>query len=143
MGNGGKNISKAVILSLGLLLFLAAGAAAGMQYTEKPGFCASCHVMEPMQASWGHSAHGGVAGCNDCHAPAGKLEKVFFKATSGLGHLYFNTTGQIPDNIRALEKSRKIIQTNCLRCHGELLDDTRMGGGKYCFECHRSTPHGQ
>ncbi|MHB8169932.1 MAG: cytochrome c nitrite reductase small subunit [Thermincolia bacterium] len=138
-----KSYTKGIILALGLLLLVAGGATAGLKYTEKPGFCVSCHVMEPMQTTWEHSAHGGVVGCNDCHAPADKVEKILYKAISGTGHMYFNTTGQIPDNIRALEKSRKIIQSNCVRCHSQLVNDTKMGGGKYCFECHRSTPHGQ
>ena len=137
-----KSFLKLAVLVGSLLVFFVASAGAAMKYTERAQFCNSCHVMAPMFNSWGHSAHRQVS-CNDCHAPAGKGEKLFFKATSGLGHVYANTLGEVPENIRMKEKSARIIQANCLRCHGELLADTKMGGGKYCFDCHRDTPHGQ
>lgn len=137
-----KSFIKLALLVGALLVFFAASAGATMQYTERARFCTSCHVMAPMFNSWGHSAHRQVS-CNDCHAPAGKGEKLLFKATSGLGHVYANTLGEVPDNIRLKEKSARIIQANCLRCHGELLEDTKKGGGKYCFDCHRDTPHKQ
>lgn len=136
-----KNL-KYSVLFVGLFLFAGIAFAGGMKYTEKPSFCTACHVMNPMFESWEVSDHKAVASCNDCHAPSNKSSKYVFKATTGMGHLYNNLKGE-HENIDATAKSKDLIQQNCVRCHQELIIDTHMGGGKYCIECHRNTPHGR
>jgi cytochrome c nitrite reductase small subunit len=60
--------------------------------------------------------------------------------------VYAFTTGNIPVAIRASEKTKGIIQTNCLRCHEDTVESVVMGAqayDRYCWECHRSVSHGE
>src|SRR3989338_11030347 len=53
------------ILILLAVLFVA-GSIAAVIYTERPKFCASCHIMKPYYASWKESAHKEI-NCLMCH----------------------------------------------------------------------------
>ena len=58
---------------------------------------------------------------------------------------YAFTTGNIPVAIRASDKTKSIIQDNCLRCHNDTVENIMMGAqsfDRYCWDCHRSTAHG-
>ena len=51
------------------------------------------------------------------------------------------------------EAGKKVVHQNCIRCHSELLTDSRLMNynksthefrlGRDCLECHRVTPHGR
>ncbi len=50
-----------------------------------------------------------------------------------------------------LEPGNKVVQENCIRCHGDLtemvkanvsFEETLEGNGKRCWDCHREVPHG-
>ena len=95
-----------------------------------------------------------VASCNDCHVPHNNVfNKYYFKAKDGLYHASVFTTHSEPQVIRAKEPSVKVIQSNCIRCHGDQVMDAKLEGfvathkadrtDRLCWECHRDVPHGR
>ncbi len=110
--------------------------------TDDPKACLNCHQMKPEYESWFHSRHSTEATCNDCHLPRGLLTKWAGKAQAGLRHTYKFYTGDHPINIRIESLSKSIVQGNCQECHRQLVNEVKSGDGRYCFDCHRSTPHG-
>lgn len=129
-------------------VYLASVSNALSYLSDDPKACINCHVMGPEYASWQHSSHARVASCNDCHVPHDStLKKYWFKANDGLRHSYLYTTRQERQVIQPIEESRRVIQQNCLRCHGELLRQASAPLGhpidRSCTDCHREVPHGR
>lgn len=111
---------------------------------ETAGFCGRCHAMDSQVESYFHSAHREDVTCGDCHDPHGLMSGSVYAAYTGTRDVYRVVSGTIPPEITATGTSQKVIQGNCLRCHGEMLGevgDTSRGDGMYCFDCHRRTPH--
>ncbi len=116
--------------------------ALGLDGTE---FCGSCHVMQPQVDTYTHSAHKINATCGDCHVPHSLVRGAFNKAWTGTIDMIGVIRNKDPYEIKASDHAKDIIQENCVRCHEGLLNqigDTMTDGGKYCFDCHRNTPHG-
>ncbi len=116
----------------------------GTELSSTNEFCASCHVMKPMYESSFHNIHRAPqVNCKDCHLPNDNVVKLLsYKAYSGIKDVISNTVGP-PEIIRTTAVSKKIIQTNCIRCHATLVQNIPFDGGKLCFDCHRSIPHAQ
>ena len=132
------------LLTIGLALVITGFAGwKGVEISSTNEFCGSCHVMKPMLESSFHSVHRAPqVNCKDCHLPNDNVVKMLgYKAYSGIKDVVSNTVGP-PDQIRVTLTSKKIIQSNCVRCHATLVQNISPDGGKYCFECHRSIPHG-
>lgn len=111
-----------------------------------PATCNNCHVMDAVYEGWYHGGHKQWATCADCHTPHALIPKYFVKTRSGINHVSAFVLGEIPAAIRARESSLEIVQENCLRCHAETVSDVPAGqadAGRYCFDCHRDTAHGQ
>ena len=92
-------------------------------YSKTPGFCSSCHIMEPYVASWRQSSHKDVL-CNKCHFPPGFKNYLRAKAA---------TTVELVKTITSTEGSMphaEISDASCLRegCH-----ETRLLDGKVPF----------
>lgn len=128
-------------VGLALLLTFSLGTKAMLNYTDRPEFCLSCHIMEPAYESWFHSAHYGDASCSDCHVPHQNLAvKLIGKGTDGLWDFYRFYTNQVPDPIRISTRGSKTVRENCLRCHGTIMENVNYDG-RNCWECHRSISH--
>lgn len=152
-----------------LLLSLMGGLASGLGATvvvvsrapsylsDAPEVCVNCHVMVPSYATWQRSSHARVAVCNDCHVPHDNVVAHYaFKARDGLRHSAMFTLRLEPQVLRASPGAVPVIQANCMRCHGGLVDtvDTVQStcpkdrtfsaetGFRPCWDCHRDTPHG-
>lgn len=147
---------KASVISgtlLGGLVGLALGVGAytfiyakGYSYlSNNPQACANCHVMENQYSGWLKSSHHSAATCNDCHTPHDLLGKYATKAENGFWHSFYFTTGAYPENIQAREKSRRITERNCRRCHSDIADDVsspHAGQGELsCLRCHGHVGH--
>jgi cytochrome c nitrite reductase small subunit len=122
--------------------------------SDKPETCVNCHVMAPQYATWQHGSHGRVTTCNDCHVPHDTfVRKYLFKARDGLRHASMFTLRLEPQVIRIKEAGIGVVQENCIRCHGHLVDRVSLkevtamsahaGDGPLCWSCHRETPHGR
>ncbi len=138
-------IALGTIVGLFLLVAVVLQVPAVGQTIGSPKACGTCHVMTYEVVTLEHSAHHNLA-CLDCHAATGFVEKPVEEFKSATRHLYIFITDKTPDVIHPLEESRKIVQENCVRCHTSTLGDTHLATQKeaerYCFECHRETPHG-
>jgi cytochrome c nitrite reductase small subunit len=113
---------------------------------EDPTTCNNCHVMQSAYENWYHGGHMNWAKCSDCHTPHALIPKYLVKAESGYHHVSAFTFGNIPDSIRAKEKSLRVVQDNCIRCHAETVAEIASGpmdSERYCFECHRNVAHGE
>ena len=147
-----------VIILLGILtgfgFFIIYVSKAPSYLSDDPETCVNCHIMAPQYATWNHSSHREVAGCNDCHVPHNNvISKYFFEAKDGLRHAAVFTLRSEPQVIQAKEASSNVVQQNCVRCHTSLVTDSRMElyddqfndlrTGRRCIECHRETPHGR
>ncbi len=121
---------------------------------DKPETCVNCHIMAPQYATWSHSSHRETTNCNDCHVPQNNVfSKYYFKAKDGLRHATVFTLRREPQVIFIREDGKEVVHRNCIRCHENLLTDSRLmlysdkivmdRKDRKCWECHRETPHGR
>jgi cytochrome c nitrite reductase small subunit len=107
--------------------------------------CMNCHVMRDSFASWERSSHHAVAVCNDCHTPPGFFRKYAEKARAGLFDSVAFTSGRYADPIEISEKSARLAERACRKCHAEFLasvDRTHAESDEMsCISCHRSAGH--
>ncbi|MFZ6034004.1 MAG: cytochrome c nitrite reductase small subunit [Melioribacter sp.] len=147
-----------VILTLGIitgLVFHILYVSNAVSYvSDDPEVCVNCHVMNPEYATWQRGSHGKVATCNDCHVPQDNIiEKLWFKANDGLRHATIFTLRLEPQVIQIKEAGKKAVQENCIRCHTNQIHPIALRAinnrsvadqtERYCWECHRETPHGK
>ena len=66
-----------VLVPVGILAItvLSVGTVGFVEVSSQPGFCKSCHVMEPYYQSWTTSSHREVT-CIECHIPPGVRSEV-------------------------------------------------------------------
>ena len=136
----------AAVIALGFFVFVTDAPAYG---GSAPETCANCHVMDSQYENWYHAPHEKVTECVDCHLPHANVAVYYLeKGRQGAKDVYAFTTGNIPIAIRASDKTKGIIQENCIRCHQDTVENIVMGTGvqsfdRYCWECHRSVAHGE
>ncbi len=133
----------AAILAFGVFVYATdAPAYAG----TNPSTCNNCHVMDAQYENWYHASHERFATCVECHLPHDNLIHYYTaKAQTGLHDVYFFSTGQTPQMIRAKPATDEIIQANCVRCHQETVENIMAGVqtfDRHCWDCHRSVAHG-
>ena len=145
---------KGVILaaSVGLLLGLAGFTfhyGEGLSYfSTDPAACVNCHIMRPQYESWQKGSHHAVAGCIDCHLPHEFLPKWLAKAENGFLHSKGFTLQNFPEPIFIRERNQRVLHTNCLHCHFDLVQELLPGSTTdanaiSCVHCHRSVGHGE
>lgn len=117
----------------------------GSYLGNDPKACANCHIMQDHLDAWVKSTHRSVATCNDCHTPEGFVPKYFTKAEHGFFHSLAFTTGDFHEPIRMKERSRRVTENACRKCHQSIVQqiDTRPahGEGMSCIRCHASVGH--
>ena len=100
-----------------ICLLLFGGCAWGaLEYTHKPRFCLSCHVMEPYYTAWETSSHN-MVGCVDCHYPPG-LRYEFEGKLDAINQVVAYWTGTYDTKFYA-----EIEDISCMRsgCHDSRL----------------------
>lgn len=131
--------------------------AKGLSYlSSDPRACVNCHIMQPQYDGWQKASHHIAAVCIDCHVPQGFVPKYLVKAENGWRHGKLFTTGGFVEPIQVQAAGRRILEDNCVRCHGALTADMRGhgtssdggsgDGGKgelSCLHCHSTVGHGQ
>lgn len=149
-GRFGPMILLAV--SLGILLGLGGFTlryAEGLSYfSTDPRACANCHIMQPQFDSWQKASHHGVATCVNCHLPNDFVAKYIAKAENGYYHSKGFTFQDFPEPIAIKKENARILQENCLACHGDLTREmvhgaTRSSDTVQCVHCHASVGHGE
>ena len=146
-----KFLYSVLIISIGLLGGLGAytfNYAEGLSYlSNDPAACKNCHIMNDQYDSWRKGPHHAVATCNDCHVPRGFFEKYIAKAKNGYHHSKGFTLQDFQEPIRIKPGNSKILEKNCLGCHGDFVHDaltSRVSSTEElnCVHCHRGVGHG-
>ncbi len=109
--NSGR-AKKVMLVTLIVIVVLGVGAYAGMHYTSRPQFCATCHEIAPQAASYENSPHANAGvECLDCHAKPGTLGYIKRKVAS-YKEVYEQVTNQVPAKIEWTPHL-----DSCLDCH--------------------------
>jgi nitrate/TMAO reductase-like tetraheme cytochrome c subunit len=148
-----------------LLVMGGVGFGSFIEYSMKPDFCRSCHLMEPYYQAWHNSSHKNV-NCVECHFEPG-LENTIkgkWQASSQAAKFITNTYGSKPH--------AEIQDVSCMRsgCHEKRLlegkvkwdvttpdghkvsirfdhaphlQETRRGKQLRCVSCHSQIVQGQ
>ena len=116
-------------------------------FSSDPKACVNCHIMRPQFDSWQKASYHAVATCVGCHLPHTGLAKWIAKADNGYRHSRAFTFQDFHEPIMITESNSRILQDNCLSCHGGLLHDIVAGStsdpdATRCVHCHRSVGHG-
>jgi len=148
-------VDRAVLLvMLAVLTGIAAGIggytlvyAEGFSYASSDSkVCANCHIMNSQYDSWQKSSHHAAAGCVDCHLPRDFIGKWTAKALNGYHHSKAFTFQDFDEPIAIKPGNSRILQENCLGCHGDLVHDAAAETGRTgeftCVHCHQSVGHG-
>lgn len=121
--------------------------AAGLSYlSTDPSACVNCHIMRPQYDAWQKASHHTAATCADCHLPATFPDKYLVKAENGWSHSKAFTLQNFHEPIFITPKNMDILQDNCLRCHGDLLNEQSISyteGAPRCVRCHDAVGHGE
>ena len=150
-----SDYGKWLALSLALLLGLMVGVGSftflygqGFSYfSTDPRACVNCHIMRPQYDSWQKASHHTAAKCIDCHLPHDFVGKYIAKADNGYRHSWAFTFQDFHEPIQITPRNARILQNNCLACHGELVHPL-LGSGKTgasnvsCVHCHADVGHG-
>lgn len=136
----GGGIWLVVILALIVGVGMAIGTSLAITATDQARFCGGCHSMSEAALTHAKSIHAKLS-CNECHAPYNPFAKTPFKLKEGLRDIPATALGNIPDLIHAGERTREVIQENCLRCHGSVIESVNMTVKSHCTDCHRHVPH--
>jgi len=143
-----------VLVGSGLFTFISAEGASYL--SNDPKVCVNCHIMREQFDGWQHGSHHAVATCNDCHLPHDNvIHKFFVKGSNGFHHSEAFTTMNFHEPIRIKPGNAKVLEANCLRCHGELTgeitahgtlgvptDPTQKADLYGCVRCHQEVGHG-
>jgi len=143
------------LLLMAILAGLAMGVGAftfhygeGLSYfSTDPRACANCHIMNDEYNSWIKGPHHGAAKCIDCHLPHQFIPKYIAKANNGYHHSKGFTFQDFHEPIMIKPGNSRILQENCLRCHGDFVHDIIAGSkteadAVQCIHCHRLVGHG-
>ncbi len=147
-------LSKALlILAILMGMFMGVGVytftyGKGFSYfSSDPAACANCHIMRDEYDSWQKGTHHISAKCIDCHLPHDFIPKMIAKSDNGWRHSKAFTLQNFHEPIQITPRNAQILQENCIRCHGELVDSivhgtTTAPDAPRCVTCHRGVGHG-
>ena len=126
--------------------------------SSDPKACINCHVMNTQYATWQHSSHARAATCVECHLPTDSfIDKYIAKSVDGWNHSVAFTMDTYDHAIKISDYGAKRVQKNCISCHSSIAstvttnadkyhnfdDQSGLEGGRKCWECHKSVPHGK
>lgn len=143
-----------ITLGVGGYTFVAAKGASYL--SDDPAVCMNCHIMREQFDGWQKGSHHAQAICNDCHLPHDNaVHKYFVKASNGYFHSKAFTFQDFAEPIRIKPGNAKVLEDNCLRCHGALTSeitahgtlgvptDPKQKADLYgCVRCHQEVGHG-
>lgn len=110
-----------------MCLIMAVPVNVGVEYSNTPKFCGSCHIMDPYYDSWEKSAHSKFA-CTECHFPPSLKGKLGAK---------FQGFSQLVSYVTATEATRPTAHVedgSCTQCHAVETLGGRKDFGKVKFD---------
>ena len=147
----GKLLGVAIAVLLGAMVGLGSFTflyGEGISYfSTDPRACMNCHIMRPQYESWSKSSHHAAAKCVDCHLPHGFIPKYIAKADNGYRHSKAFTLQDFHEPIQITPRNSRILQNNCVTCHGDLVHPLVAGSSTAkhaisCVHCHADVGHG-
>jgi cytochrome c nitrite reductase small subunit len=129
--------------------------AEGLSYfSTDPTACVNCHIMQSEYDGWQKSSHQVAAVCVDCHLPEPFMARYLAKAENGWRHGQKFTTQDFDEPIFVQAAGLRILQDNCVRCHGAIADSMVHGARperrrdpdprtQPCTRCHARVGHGE
>jgi cytochrome c nitrite reductase small subunit len=147
----GKLLGLAVAVLLGAMVGLGSFTflyGEGISYfSTDPKSCMNCHIMRPQYDSWQKGSHHAVAKCVDCHLPHTFVPKYIAKADNGYRHSKAFTLQDFHEPIQITPRNARILQNNCVTCHGDLVHALVAGSSTAknaisCVHCHADVGHG-
>jgi len=121
-------------------LFLLFGPPKLLAKSSQPSFCNGCHVMEAQYEAWMHAGAHRRGKCVDCHLPnENRTIHYVWKAIDGMKDVLFFYSGSVPERIRLTDHGKKVLQTNCIRCHESTV--MAIDHERQCWTCHRRISH--
>jgi cytochrome c nitrite reductase small subunit len=139
------SVLAGMLAGVGLFTFVYAE---GFSYfSSDPKACVNCHIMRDEYDSWQKASHHAAAVCVDCHLPQDLVPKLLAKADNGWRHSKAFTLQDFHEPIRITSRNSKILQDNCERCHGALVQRMLQRGPREsdradCVKCHDNVGHG-
>ena len=123
--------SVRIALLIAIVVFFSGGA---IVITGQPGFCNSCHIMNPYYESWEHSNHSKV-NCLDCHLQPGFGGYVKGKI-NGLAQAVACVVGRV-----GTKPNATVEDDSCMRpeCHSTQELETKnlvYSGMKFTHQVH-------
>lgn len=147
-------LTLAVVIAIGFVFGVGAFTfwyANGFSYfSDDSKACNNCHVMNEVYKDWNTGSHKNRASCSDCHIPEGFAAKWTMKAQSGFNHAYAFTLKDLPTNFMPTEKTKVVVQENCIRCHGKMASNVvnpttsivhNYDNALSCVSCHKNIGH--
>ncbi len=117
-----------VAVMFAILMFLM------MEVTGQPGFCKSCHIMEPYYATWKASVHNEV-NCMDCHSEPGFAGYVKGKSVAP-AHLVNYVLGRAPTKPNATVQDISCLRAECHNSEELVSKDVDYNGVKFTHKGH-------
>jgi cytochrome c nitrite reductase small subunit len=146
-----KQTAVAVAIIVGVLVGLGSFTfdyAEGLSYFgNNPQTCVNCHIMNDQYAGWTKASHHALATCNDCHLTNSMPMYYLDKGLNGFNHSKAFTLQNFHEPILINERNSRILQSNCIRCHGEVVsaivaDNKTDISSVKCVSCHQAVGHG-
>lgn len=135
-----KAFAIVAVIGLAVAAFLMLGPPQLLAKSERPEFCAKCHVMESQYEAWFHSGAHRRNQCVDCHLPYdNQAAHYVWKSIDGMKDVVVFYSGKVPDPIQISDHGKKTIQANCIRCHEEAV--SMIDNQRTCWDCHRRVMH--
>ncbi|SHN56956.1 cytochrome c3 family protein [Desulfovibrio litoralis] len=129
-----------VFLSMCVGMLVLVVAHVSLKATDSAPFCGSCHVMSDAVVTHRMSLHAKLD-CNDCHLPVNFTERMINKTIFGFHDFTAFHFSAVESPIFSSQKTKDIVQANCVRCHTESTRNVNMNSKPYCVDCHRQVPH--
>ena len=127
LGRGARRAVRWAWWGLLGLPFLAIPVGYGVEYSNTPQFCNSCHIMEPFYEAWKAGSHSSVA-CVQCHYPPDVQGKLWTK---------FQGLAQLVSYVTATESTRPsahVHDGSCTQCHARETLKANIGYGGVRFD---------
>lgn len=100
-----------VVILLAVAVVVLGGGWGSLQYTNTPGFCQSCHIMDPYYETWQASGHSQVS-CVDCHYAPGEKYKLKSKVKA-LNQVVQYVTGTYDTKFYTEIKDASCLASGC------------------------------
>jgi hypothetical protein len=133
----GTNVFRQLNWRAKILLVIVAIAVAGtgaIVITSQPGFCNSCHIMNPYYGSWEKSSHSEV-NCLDCHLQPGFAGYVKGKV-NGLAQAVDCMVGRVGTKPNATVKDISCLRSECHSTEELVSKDIDYHGIKFTHKKH-------